>query len=1020
MMSRGTEGRRPGAAVAAVALVLALGGTDGLAEPADVSLSQLGLERWTPESGLAGSWVADVVEDRSGFLWVATGSGLSRFDGGSFRNFTSATEVTMTSSATTALAVGADGRLWVGLQHGGVRVFERDALRESPLAEGLPDVPVSSLALDAGGALWIGTERGLWRAGPRGAGLVPLPGLARDGVVRQVVAGPDGALWVRTRLHGLFRVESGEVEPFPDAPGCVGLALAFTPDARPVTSCIEGIWEWRPSDSRWELVRPSSRIGRLLVDRDGGLWFASPEGLVRRSPDGREDRLAIATGLGDERVTALRETAAGDVWVGTYSKGLSRLRRGAVRAVGPRQGIPIYETTGVAADATGDLWIGTSRTGLLRYSPRSGTLRRWTPEDGLPSEKVWAVAPDPTRPGRVWIGTERGIAVVEAGVVRRVERSGRTEEEVSVLYVDPASPGTVWAAGREGGVDELRPDGTVRHDAGKGLGSGRIRVFLRESSGALLAAGEDGVFRLEGDRWRADGPGGEKVRAVRALAEHPEGTLWIASAADGVVRWSAGGAFRYGERDGLPFNHAFSIEIDPAGGLWLSGDEGLVGLGLDDFDRWARGEQESVPVARLSARDGLRDVECNGWGRPASTRLPDGTLVYPTAGGLALLDPSRLPRPGLSPAEVYVDAAFTGARKLPPGGPYLLEPGERDLRVRFGAVEFDIPEAVRFRFRIEGFDKGWVPAGAGREASWARVPPGSYRFRVQARLPGRDWVEAGSTPSILVVPTTFESTWFRAVAAVLVLGAMAVAVAWRFRVQARHADEISASREGLRLLASALLRAQEEERARLARELHDDLTQRLAGLAMLTGGYARAVRQGKGRDVAQQLEEVGHELEKLARDSQATSRELHPSLLDRFGLDGALRAECAAFGERTGLRVVYESRLVPEDLTPEVGIVLYRIAQEALRNVVTHSGAEEAHVTLEGTDEGVELTVRDSGRGFDSGSGPEGFGIGLASMAERARLVGATLKVSSRPGEGTTIRVCARRDGRPSGPPVPA
>jgi signal transduction histidine kinase/ligand-binding sensor domain-containing protein len=1019
-MPRGTEGRRPGAAVAAVALVLALAGTCGLAQQADVSLSQLGLERWTPESGLAGSWVTDIVEDRSGFLWVATGRGLSRFDGGAFRSFTAATEASLTSGATTALAVGADGRLWVGLQHGGVRVLERDALRESPLAGGLPDVPVSSLALDRDGALWIGTERGLWRAGPRGAGLVPLPGPARDGIVRQVLAGPDGAMWVRTRHHGLFRVESGRAEPFPDAPGCEGLALAFTPDGRPVTSCVEGIWDWRPNGAGWELVRPSPRVGRLLVDRAGGLWFESPEGLVRRSPDGRENLLAIASGLGDGRVTALRETAAGDVWVGTFSKGLTRLRRGAVRAVGPRQGIPIYETTGIAADARGDLWIGTSRSGLLRFSPGSEALRRWTPAEGLPSEKVWAVAPDPGRPGRVWIGTERGIATVEGSVVRRVERPGRTAEAVSLLFVDPASPGTVWAAGRGGGVDELCPAGVVHHGAGSGLGTGRIRVFLRESSGALLAAGDDGVFRLDGERWHAVSFGGGKARAVRALAEHPEGTLWIASAADGLDRWSAGHALRLGERDGLPFNHAFSIEIDPAGGLWLSGDEGLVRLGLDDVDRWAGGEQESVPIARLSARDGLRDVECNGWGRPASTRLPDGTLVYPTAGGLALLDPSRLPRPGLSPEEVYVDAAFTGERKLPPGGPYRLEPGERDLRVRFGAIEFDLPEAVLFRYRIEGFDKGWVAAQDGREASWAHVPPGAYRFRVQARLPGKEWVEAGATPAVVVVPKTFESPWFRAGAAILVLGTIVVAVARRFRVQARHAAEISASREGLRLLASALLRAQEEERARLARELHDDITQRLAGLAMLTGGYARAVQQGKGKDVSESLEEVGRELEKLARDSQAISRELHPSLLDRFGLDGALRAECATFGGRTGLRVVYESRLVPEDLAPEVGIVLYRIAQEALRNVVSHSGAEEAHVTLEGTDEGVELTVRDAGKGFDAGGGPEGGGLGLASMAERARLVGATLEVVSRPGAGTAIRVRVRRDGRPSGPPARA
>lgn len=1010
-MVRGDAKRGLTGAFGALGLAALLAATQGFAETAGVSLAELGVERWTPGAGLAGSWVADIAEDRGGFLWLATSGGLSRFDGHGFRSFSARTEGDLDASAMKALAVGPDGRLWVGLEHGGVRVFEGGGLRKSPEVGGLLDVVVTSLAADAAGTLWIATEGGLWRSGRNGASTFPLPGRAATGEVRQVRVAPDGSVWARTRDHGLFRIANGMAERLEDPPECRGLSIAFAPDGHPVTSCVKGVWERRNGDAAWTLVDPSVSVGRVFVDRGGALWFGGPGGLTRRAADGTTEVLPVAQGVGDERVYSLFEDSRGDLWVGTYAEGLSRLRRGAVRSPVPRGRLPHGESTAVAADARGDVWIGTSQHGLFRWRPSGGPLRNWSKADGLPSDKVWAVAPDPVRDDRVWVGTEQGIAVVEGdGVLRAGRPLAGIEGPVTILYADPALRGTVWAAGPRGGAYEIRPGSVVRHDARDGLDSGRVRAFHRGRDGALLAAGDRGAFRCENGRWRAIAPRGKELRELRAVAEQPDGTLWLASAATGLLRASGGMSSVLGEREGLPFNNVFSLELDGRGGLWLSGDEGLVRIGLDDVERWVRKEIESVPAARLGERDGLRDRECNGWGRPASARLPDGSLVYPTFAGIAVVDPSRLPMPVLTPGEVFVDRASTGARELSPTGRVRLGAGERDLRLAFGCIEFEIPESVLFRYVLEGLDARWVPAGGGREATYAHVPPGRYRFRLQARLPGQEWVEAHSTPEVVVTPTLVESTWFRALAALLVFGSLVGGVVRRFRVQRAHANEISVSREELRRLASALLKAQEEERARLARELHDDLTQRLAGLAMLTGGYAQAVRRCTMRDLPPKLEELGHELEKLARDSQSISRELHPSLLERVGLDGALRAECATFGARTGLKIDYESRDVPDDLAPEVGIVLYRIAQEALRNVVSHSGANEARVSLAGTGGALELTVEDGGRGFDPTACPPGSGLGLSSMAERARLVRGKLTIESSPGAGTRVRLLVRPD----------
>jgi signal transduction histidine kinase len=246
-----------------------------------------------------------------------------------------------------------------------------------------------------------------------------------------------------------------------------------------------------------------------------------------------------------------------------------------------------------------------------------------------------------------------------------------------------------------------------------------------------------------------------------------------------------------------------------------------------------------------------------------------------------------------------------------------------------------------------------------------------------------------------------EASWFRALALFLGLTLVTALFLWRLRKE----RELQVSQRELRALASQLIRAQEDERRRLAREIHDDLTQRLAGLGMLAGGLAQAVKQGRAENVGPRVEEFGRELERMASDAQVLARELHPSLLENLGLAAAVRSECATFGERTGLQVHFESREVPEGLEPEVSLVLYRIAQEALRNVLTHAQSRDARVTLEGRRGELILTVEDAGAGFDPAGVQGRAGMGLASMAERARLIGSDLEVDSAPGRGTRIVV---------------
>jgi PAS domain S-box-containing protein len=214
------------------------------------------------------------------------------------------------------------------------------------------------------------------------------------------------------------------------------------------------------------------------------------------------------------------------------------------------------------------------------------------------------------------------------------------------------------------------------------------------------------------------------------------------------------------------------------------------------------------------------------------------------------------------------------------------------------------------------------------------------------------------------------------------------------------------SQAELRALAGKLLSAQEEERRRLAREMHDDLTQRLAVVAIEAGKLEQQLASA-GQDIPEKLRDIKLQMVKLSDDVHSISRQLHPSILHDLGLVDALESECSSFARREGIPVEFRAVKLPQALPWETSLSLYRIAQEALRNVAKHAEARGAEVTLEPEDGWVLLTIRDRGRGFDPRRTSENRGLGLASMEERARLVGARFRIDSESGKGTTVQVRA-------------
>jgi signal transduction histidine kinase len=217
-------------------------------------------------------------------------------------------------------------------------------------------------------------------------------------------------------------------------------------------------------------------------------------------------------------------------------------------------------------------------------------------------------------------------------------------------------------------------------------------------------------------------------------------------------------------------------------------------------------------------------------------------------------------------------------------------------------------------------------------------------------------------------------------------------------------DSLQRQEQDLSKLTGRIINAQEEELRRLSRELHDDLTQRLAALSLDAALIERQLNPVQPQ-VAQNLKDLRTNLAEVAEEVHDLSRQLHPSILDDLGLAQAVQAECASFTKKTGIALTFMPDAIPGSVPQPLALCLYRIIREGLQNIAKHSQATAASITLQGLSDGIHLLIQDEGIGFDTKEVKKKAGIGLSSMRERVRLVNGTLSFKSKPGQGTAIEV---------------
>jgi signal transduction histidine kinase len=329
-------------------------------------------------------------------------------------------------------------------------------------------------------------------------------------------------------------------------------------------------------------------------------------------------------------------------------------------------------------------------------------------------------------------------------------------------------------------------------------------------------------------------------------------------------------------------------------------------------------------------------------------------------------------------------------------GGVTVEPGQQDLEISYTGLHFIKSDQVKFKYKLEGLDTNWIDAGIRRIAHFPYLPPGSYTFRVLAANSDGVWNDVGASITVLVRAPFWERRWFWLLFFVAVTGIALIAIRSRItRLQRKHAEREAFARR--------LIESQENERKRLAGELHDSLGQNL--LVVKNWALVGLNTLNEDNPAREHLSEISETASLALNEVREIARNLRPYQLERLGLTNTIENMIDHVQHSADVEFITELDNIDSLLSKDSEINLYRVVQECVNNIVRHSAATKAWLSIKRNSEAVQLTCRDNGRGFNPAISSPQNGIGLAGMAERVRMLGGKYTLESAAGKGVTISV---------------
>jgi ligand-binding sensor domain-containing protein/signal transduction histidine kinase len=937
---------------------------------------------WQTQDGLPENTVQAFAQTPDHYLWIGTSGGLVRFDGARFVAFDRENTPEIHEDSIFCLTVARDGSLWAGTDGGGLVRYQNGVFRAYSAADGLTNGFVRAVYEDRAGTLWAGTDDGLFEfSGGRfirkdESGTVPA--LAVHGIHQD----REGRLWVGGSR--LLMIQGDE--------------------------CKEYLLEGYPS---------ATRVKSILETRDGTLWVGTVSGLQRRRA-GHESGPFEKIPEISSTVRVLREDTAGTLWVGTIGGGLLRLRDGRFTRVTTSDDPPSSTVLALFEDSEQNFWAG-MQTGLLRLSrtamstfplpdaPNADFGTIYPDRDGslfVASTQLYRINPrrdDSERiaspgpgirvrnvlrdsSGALWVGTDgHGAFRSKGGIQDHYTRhTGLTNDFIRAFL--ESRDGSIWI-GTDEGVNRWHDGAITSYMMADGLCYFSIRTLMEDSRGDLWIGTDRGVSHWRNGSFLHDQVT-ERLRTekVWTIHEDRDGGLWFGTRGGGLIRWRAGKLTSFDSAQGLASNSIYQILEDARGTFWMSGPNGISSVARRDLDWLAEHPDFHPAVTLYGLSDGVEATQMHGGTQPAGCLTPSGELWFPSNRGPVRILPDQT-RPGDLP-QVVIEQVLVDGREKPVTGQLVIPPGGGKLQIEYSAIRLRSQERIRFRYMLENFDHDWTEPLNSRVANYTNLPPGEYRFRVQAFEMNMPDKATQASLGIDWRPHIYRTGWFLGLCSAVLLAL--VLSAYRFRLSQVHQR------------FEAVL----EERNRIAREMHDTVIQGCTSTSALLEAVASLDldESGPGRAL---LDSARSQVRETINEARRAVWDLREKGTDPPALSPLLDQMTRQMSQVSHVPVQFEASGRPVALDDTVAHVVLMVAREAVSNAVRHAQPQAVRVGVHFEAGSVRLLVVDDGRGFnfkEAFTADDGH-FGLVGMRERVEGVGGHFEVKTAPGDGTALSV---------------
>ena len=948
--------------------------------------------------GLPSRAVLALTQTRDGYLWAGTPHGLARFDGLEFRVFDPNNTPGLRSGEILSLYGDRQGNLWVGTGNAGV------TLVHSGKVSALEVGRITGIGEDANGSVWFYNDSGKlfryrdkqvdeWNAN-----------VGHATIFRGLVADENGILWVGTDTN------LAALGPIPPPGGTAKANLRVIPQSTRLerldlvlASKFGGYWRlgdfrierWKegrlisdwpyPSATGVPVAACEDLSGNLVVGTfgDGVYWF-----------DAKGTPLKIE-GLSHSFVVAVIIDREGSLWVGTNGGGLNRVKRQAFEVLEFSQGRTVQS---VCEDEKGGIWIGYNADKIDYWFSNNLQQINLTLPDPSVLSYVKSVFVD--KDGRVLAGTSnlRGphLFQMQDNRFQPIPHFNFVNWDVFASYQER---GPVWV-GSQAGLCRWDQRGWLFY-----TNSGNptaLRALAADREGNLWV-GTDGyglyLLRDEESFTRFTKTNGLPSDTISSLYFDEENVLWVGTPA-GLARFHQGKWTRFSKEHGLVSNSIGYILDDGHGYLWIGSNAGLMRVRKLAFKAVADGQENVVHCRAYGEPDGLSSSECTFGSQPGAARLRNGRLLFPLTAGLASLDPTQLQiNTNLPPVlieSVTIDDQLQNTNTLGaiPPREVTVPAGTEALDIKFTSLNLAAPDKGRFRFRLEPHEASWRNAPWNiRVAHYTKLPPGDYQFRVQACNEDNIWNEAGSSLAIMVLPPFWRTWWFLSAVTVALLGMIVGTVHY-----------VSTQKLQQQLAGLRQQEALEKERARIARDLHDQLGANLTQVALL-GELAETDKnhpeevEAHARQISQTARETTHALDEIVWT-------VNPSNDTVDGLINYLCKYAQEYFAIAGLRYRLEvpDSLPTTSISPELRHNVFLAAKEAVNNVVKHAQATSAWLRLRLQPTEFVLEIEDNGKGVSTVD-EKTTRNGLRNMRKRMADVGGEFSIGPGTEGGALVRL---------------